>query len=118
MPRHNVNSAAHKSMHLPRLKGGHICDDSKHLHRYKVRRKEPMIYVTGKDAIDKPFGAMCHLDWLEIRRGTPAYKTAQRALMLTDDLTQFMGAGPSNSKEARVVVEPIHRFDELPPLIR
>ncbi|CAK0824602.1 unnamed protein product, partial [Prorocentrum cordatum] len=108
----------HQSMHLPRMKGRPICDDAKHLHKYKLRRSEPMVHVTGQDAIDRPFGAMLHIDWLEIRRGAQAFKTAQRALMLTDDLTMFLGAGPSNSKEASVVVELIHRHDEVPPTIR
>ncbi|CAK0884153.1 unnamed protein product [Prorocentrum cordatum] len=117
-PCKDVNSPEHQSMHLPRLKGCPICDDAKHLHKYKLRRTEPMVHVTGQHAIDKLFGAMVHIDWPEIRRGTQGVKTAQRALMLTDDLTVFLGAGPSNSKEAGVVVELIHRCDDVPPAIR
>ena len=33
-------------------------------------------------------------------------------------MISFLGAGPSNSKEAGVVVELIHRYDDEPPAIR
>ena len=60
-----------------------------------------MVYVAGQDAIDKPDGAMVHVDWLEIRRSAWAFEAAQRALMLTDDLAVFLGAGPSKSARRR-----------------
>ena len=111
MPCHGINSAEHLSMHLPRLHGCPTCDDAKHLHRYKLRRKEPVFCVTGQDAINA-------LDWIEIRKGTKAYNTAHRSLMLTDDLTSFLGANPTNSKDKDVVVEAVHRYDDAVPAVR
>ena len=77
-----------------------------------------MIYVTGQDAIDAPFGAMLHIDWIEIKRNTQAFRAAQRALVCTDDLTNFSGGFPSNTKTKETVIEFVHRFDSTPPEIR
>ena len=55
---HSPNSIEHLSHHLPRLKGCPGCDEGKHLHKYKRRRKTPMVYVTGQDALDAPFGVV------------------------------------------------------------
>ena len=74
--------------------------------------------VSGPDAVDEPFGALVHLDWLEMRRLSEAYRTTQRALIFTDDLTQFIGGFPSNPKTKDVVVEAAHRYDATPPAIR
>ena len=60
-----------------------------------------MIYVTGQDAVDAPFGAMLHIDWIEIKRNTQAFRAAQRALVCTDDLTSFLGDSPRISKQRR-----------------
>ena len=105
----------HMAMHLPRLKGCPICDDAKHLHRYHRRRADVLFCLTGEDAASSPFGALLHLDWIEIRRGSSAARSAARALVLTDDLTSFMGTFPSHAKDADTVVEIAHRFDETPP---
>jgi len=108
----------HMAMHLPRLKGCSICDDAKHLHRYHRRRADVLFCLTGEDATSSPFGALLHLDWIEIRRGSSAARSASRALVLTDDLTHFMGIFPSHAKDADTVVEFVHRFDETPPVVR
>ena len=77
-----------------------------------------MVYITGQDAIDAPFGAMMHMDWIEIKRNTPAFRAAQRALVCTDELTNFLGGFPSNFKTTEAVIEFVHRFDNVPPEIR
>ena len=77
-----------------------------------------MVYVTGQDALDAPFGAMMHLDWIEIKRNTPAFRAAQRALVCTDEITSFLGGFPSNFKNKEAVIEFVHRFDNVPPEIR
>ena len=61
---------------------------------------------------------MVHLDWIEIKRDTQAYRVAQRALIITDGFTKFLGGFPSNRKTREVVVEAIHRFDDVPLAIR
>ena len=61
---------------------------------------------------------MVHLDWIEIKRGTDAFKAAHRALIFRDDLTSFLGGAPSNRKTKEVVLEAVHRFDDVPPIIR
>ena len=88
------NSIEHLSHHLPRLRGCPGCDEGKHLHKYRKRRRAPMVYVSGQDAIDAPFGAMMHIDWIEIKRNTQAFQAAQRALVCTDELTNFLGGFP------------------------
>ena len=77
-----------------------------------------MAQITGPDAEKKPFGALVHMDWIEVKRHTPASRSAKRALIITDDITRFMGGFPSNWKNAEVVIEAVHRFDEIPPEIR
>ena len=77
-----------------------------------------MFAVTGPDAEEKPFVALLHMDWVEIRKGTQAFKTAQRALHLLDDITVFFGVFPSNSKTKEVVIEAVHRYDDTPPVVR
>ena len=95
-----------------------MCDEGKHLHKYRRRRTRPFVGVTGPYAAETPFGAMVHLDWIEIKRGTDAFKAAHRSLIFTDDLTSFLGGAPSNRKTKEVVLEAIHRFDDVPPIIR
>ena len=70
-------------MHLPRIAGVRICDAAKHLRRYKVRRRGKMIVLTGPDSKQQPFGAMLHMDWLDMKTGNPAYYVAPRALLFT-----------------------------------
>ena len=77
-----------------------------------------MVRLAGPDSADSPFGAMVHLDLIEIKRDTQAYRVAQRALIITDEFTKFLGGFPSNRKTREVVVEAIHRFDDVPPAIR
>ena len=108
----------HQIHHLPRLKGCPICDEGKHVHKYKRRKSGLAICVSGPDAVECPFGALVHMGWIEIRRDTPAYQTAKRALVMTDDITEFMGASPSNHKTKYTVVEAVHRYDDTPPKIR
>ena len=52
-------SVAHLSHHLPRMKGCPLCDEGKHLHKYKRRRTKPLIYVTGPDALEAPSVLWC-----------------------------------------------------------
>ena len=100
------------------MTGCDACDQGKSVHIYKRRRTAPMVCVSGADAIERPSGALTHMDWIDIKRDTPAYRTARRALMLTDDQTAFLGASPSDSKEADAVIEAVHRFDNVVPEIR
>ena len=51
-----------------------------------------MIYVIGQDAVDAPFGAMLHIDWIEIKRNTQAF-LAQLVVVCTDD-TEAEATGP------------------------
>ena len=71
-----------------------------------------MLQISGPDAVEAPFGALIHLDWIEVKRNTAAFRAARRALVFTDDLTKFLGGSPSNSKTKEVVVEVVHRFDD------
>lgn len=101
MPAPSPDSPEHLSTHLPRMKGCPVCDEAKHVHKYKLRRKRPMIQVLGQDAVDDPFGALVHIDWVEIKRGTRAAAIAARALVVTDDVTQFRGVFRPTTKRMR-----------------
>ena len=72
MPVLSYTSTEHLSHHLPRMKGCPKCDEGKNLHRYKRRRQKPMAHITGPDAEKKPFGALVNMDWIEVKRNTPA----------------------------------------------
>ena len=108
----------HMSHRLPRLKGCPTCDEGKHLHKYRRRRATPFVQLIGSDAVEAPFGTLVHLDWIEVKRNTVAYRAARRALIFTDDITKFLGGSPSNSNTKEVVVESVHGFDDVPPAIR
>lgn len=84
-------SVEHLSLHLPKIQGCVGCDWGKHARKPKRRRTEVCFAVAGADAVGNPFGALVHADWMEMRHGSAAYRVAQRALMLTDDQTVFVG---------------------------
>ena len=42
------------------------------LHKYKRRSKGPTLGLTGPDMVLKPFGALVHIDWLEMKNGSKA----------------------------------------------
>lgn len=117
-PFNGAGSIEHLSLHLPKLKGCSFCDEAKHVHEYKLRRKKPMLCICGQDALDRPFGALLHMDWLQMRKGSRAFTTAQRALIMTDDLTSYLGAAPADSKTPEVVIEAVHHYDEAVPEVR
>ena len=58
----------HLALHLPKIVGCGGCDWGKHARKPKRSRKEVFFAVAGPDAVEEPFGALVHLDWLEMRR--------------------------------------------------
>ena len=71
-----------------------------HLPRRELLRKVPAFMMKGPDAAENLCGALVHVDGLEMRHGSDAYQSAQRALVFTDDLTLLLGA--------------LLRFDDVP----
>ena len=74
--------------------------------------------LCGQDAIDRPFGAMVHMDWIELDSSSPAAKVVPRFLLLIDDQTVFMGGSPSKSKSHKSVISITHAYDDDIPAVR
>ena len=60
----------------------------------------------------RPFGALVHIDWLEMKSGSKAHGIAARALLITDPGTEFLGVLPSKRKLASEVICALHDFDD------
>ena len=71
-------SVEHQALHLPRVRGCFGCDHGKALHQYERRSKGATLGLTGPDVALKPFGALVHIDWLEMKSGSKAYGIAAR----------------------------------------
>ena len=104
-------SVEHQALHLPRVRGCFGCDHGKALHQNKRRSKGATLGLTGPDEALKPFGALVHIDWLEMN-GSKAHGIAARALLITDQETEFLGVLPSKRKLASEVVRALHDFDD------
>ena len=75
--------------------------------------------LTGPDVTLRPFGALVHIDWLEMKNGSEAHGIAARALLITDQETEFWGVLPSKRKLASEVIRALHDFDDpCSPAIR
>ena len=112
-------SVEHQALHLPRVRGCFGCDHGKALHPYKRRSKGATLGLTGPDVALKPFGALVHIDWLEMKNGSRAHGIVARALLITDQETEFLGVQPSKHKLASEVVRALHDFgDPGSPAIR
>ena len=78
----------------------------------KRRSKGATLGLTGPDVALKPFGALVHIDWLEMN-GSKAHGIAATALLITDQETEFLGVLPSKRKLASdVVLRALHDFDD------
>ena len=62
--------------------------------------------------IAEPFGALVHIDWLEMKNGSKAHGIAARALLITAQETEFLGVLPSKRKLASDVVRALHDLDD------
>ena len=105
-------SVERQALHLPRVRGCFGCDHGKALHLYKRRSKGATLGQTGPDVTLRPFGALVHIDWLEMKSGSKAHGIAARALLITDQETEFLGVLPSKRKLASEVIRALHDFDD------
>ena len=105
-------SVAHQAMHLPRVRGCFGCDHGKALHHYKRRSKGAVLGLVDPDVTLRPFGALVHTDWLEVKIGSKAHRIAARALLITDQETEFWGVLPSKRKLASEVIRALHDFND------
>ena len=85
-------SIEHQALHLPRVRGCFGRDHGKALHKCKRRSKGATFGLTGPDVALKPFGALVHIDWLEMKNGSKAHGIAARALLMTDLETEFLAS--------------------------
>ena len=60
----------------------------------------------------RQFGALVHIDWLEMKSGSKAHGLAARAFLITDQETEFVGVLPSKRKLASEVICALHDFDD------
>ena len=94
----NINplTVAHLSTHLPRCKPGICagCDYGKTAKSPSRRRQNPKVTVLAPDAETQPFGALVHMDTIEMERGSDAARAARYSLNVSDDLTDFTMAFP------------------------
>ena len=105
-------SVEHQALHLPRVRGCFGCDHGKALHHYKRRSKGAVLGLVGPDVTLRPFGALVHMNWLEMKNGSKAHRIAARALLITDQETEFLGVLPSKRKLASEVIRALHDFDD------
>ena len=70
------------------------------------------LWLTGPDVTLRPFGALVHIDWLEMKSGSKAHRIAAGALLIKDQETEFLGVLPSKRKLASEVIRALHDFDD------
>ena len=68
------------------------------------RRKASGTTVVSEDALQRPFGAMIHMDHIVMKHGSRSAKTAKCALTVKDEKTEFGAVFPANSRDAQVIV--------------
>ena len=105
-------SVEHQALHLPRVRGCFGCGHGEALHQYKRRSKGATLGLTGPDVTSRPFGALVHIDWLEMKNGSKAHRIAARALLITDQETESPDVLPSKRKLASEVIRALHDFDD------
>ena len=54
-----------------------------------------------------------HVDWLDMRHGSDAYRSLHRAAAFTYDLSLFLSDFPSSMKTRDAVAEALHLFDDV-----
>ena len=67
---------------------------------------------------ERPFGAMLHMDHIQMETGSEASRAARYCLNVHDEKTYFFIAFPSHSRLAEGVLDAVHRFDDANPTIR
>ena len=91
-------TAEHLALHLPKMAGW-----GRGYAQETTLETSPCDLLTGRDAVENPFGALVYIEWLEMKKW-------QRRLPLS--------GVPSRIKSWDAVVESLHRCDDVPPRIR
>ena len=81
------------------------------------RRRLPGASVT-LDEGERPFGAMLHMDHIQMEVGSEASRAARYYLNVRDEKTDFFMAFPSHSCSAETVLDAVHRLDDANPTVR
>ena len=61
--------------------------------------------LKGTEFAENLFRFLVRGDWLQMRRGSDAYRSAQRALVFKYDLTLFLGGSPASNKTRDAVMD-------------
>ena len=80
------------------------------------RRRFPGVSVPLGEG-ERPFGAMLHMDHIQMEVGSEASRAARYCLNVHDEKTDFFMAFPSHSRSAEAVLDAVHRFDDAVPTI-
>ena len=75
------------------------------------RRPTAGITVGAVDAKDRPFGALIHMDHLEMERGPEAAMSAKYCLNITDERTGFFSPHPCSKRDKETVLDFVHKFE-------
>ena len=67
--------------------------------------------MTAPDALEHPFGACLHMDFLIMKHGSEAAKVAKHALVMMDEKTKFVGTFPGNIRNNEFVLDAVHQFE-------
>ena len=81
------------------------------------RRRLPGVSVTLGQG-ERPFGAMLHMDHIQMEVGSEASRAASYCLNVHDEKTDFFMAFPSQSRSAEAVLDTVHRFNDANPTMR
>ncbi|CAK0849503.1 unnamed protein product, partial [Prorocentrum cordatum] len=102
-------SPSHLATHLPKCAACEGCNFGKTV---KSRSQRRVLGVTIEvPEGEKEFGALLHMDRLEMERGSEACRAAPYCLQLLDEQTDFYDPFPASKRDRGSVVNSTHEFD-------
>ena len=72
------------------------------------RRQIPGVTVQSPDAETQPFGAMVHMDHIEMERGSEAAQAARYSLNIHDEKTEFLMCFPCRKRNTETVLDSVN----------
>lgn len=111
----DINHLAH---HLKKLSNCPICAKGKQAKTPSRRRPDRGVTVIAQDAIDQPFGAMAHTDFIIMKHGSIAARSCKCGLIITDEKTSFIAFYPCHHHDADAVVDSSHLFEGDQEVVR
>ena len=78
-----------------------------------LRLEFSVLRLARDDAAERPFGALIHMDYIDMGTGSEASRAALYCLNIHDEKTDFFMPYPFHIRDAEAVLDAVHRFDEL-----